>query len=92
MTAGLSSRVATAKDRIEDMDVIRHAEPVRDREEQGVGSGDGFVVPELLDQDVEFGGVGAAESGAHRVDDAQLVAVVIAVAETVGQKGSWVTL
>ena len=62
--------------------VVGHAQLIGDRQEQCVGLGDGFVLPELLDQDIRLGGVAAAEDRARaRVDEPDLVVAVASAAE-----------
>src|SRR5436190_20833902 len=66
------------------VNVIVHAQLVRDGQEQRVGSGDGLIGRELFDQDMGLSGVRAAEDGACvRVDVADLV-MVTSVASEVG--------
>ena len=52
------------EDRLDDVGVVVDAELVGHGQEQRVGLGDGFVLLQLIDQDVRLGGVAAPENGA----------------------------
>src|SRR3569833_1409284 len=68
----------------EQVRVVVYAELVGDSQEQRVGLGDRFIRPELLDENLRFGGIAAAEDRAGaRIDESDLV-LAAALASKVG--------
>ena len=73
-SAPAESRRDEFEDRLDHMRVVGDAELVGHGEKQRIGLGDGFVLTQLLHQDVWLGGIGAAEDGAPlRLDVAEMI-------------------
>jgi hypothetical protein len=49
------------EDRFDDVGIVVDAELVRDRQQQRIGFGDGFVLLELRDEGVRLGGIAASK-------------------------------
>ena len=76
---------------LQDVEVEDNAELTGDGEHEGVGGMERLVPGELLDEDVGLGGVSAPKGRLQAVDDADLVAGVLAAknfrstSETIGK-------
>ena len=67
------------QNRFDHMRVVGNAQLVGDGQQQRVGLGDSFVLPELLDQDIRLGGIAAAEDRpGPLVDESDLVIIFAA--------------
>ena len=64
------------QDAFQHVRIVIDAQLVWHGQQQRVGFGDRLILAQLLDQPVGLRGIGAAEHGAHIVDDANLVAVL----------------
>jgi hypothetical protein len=70
------------EDRLDDVGVIVDTKLIGDGQKQRVGQCDGFIVPELLNEDVRLGGVAAAKNGSGVVTkEADGVIVLVPAAE-----------
>ena len=49
------------QDGLDDVRVVENAELIGDGQQQRIGFGNGFILPELLNEDVRFGSIVAAE-------------------------------
>src|SRR6185437_1620660 len=70
------------QDRLNDMRIVGDAKLVRHSQQEGVGICDGFVRPELLDENVRLGSIAATENRARLlVDKADLISLLTPTAK-----------
>ncbi len=71
-----------SQNRFNDMRIVSDAQLVRDRQEEGVGLRDSFVLFQLLDENVRLGGIASTEDRPGLlVNEADLVPLLVSASE-----------